>query len=70
MPDWCGLCKVLEPIIEEIGDEYHDQLTVYKVDTGQEQELAGIFGIPSIPSVLFIPTDGKPQMSVGALPKP
>ncbi len=67
--DWCGPCKVLEPVMKEIADEYSDQLTVYKVDTEQEQELAGIFGIRSIPSVLFIPTEGKPQMSVGALPK-
>ncbi len=67
--DWCGPCKMVSPILEEIAQEYQDQVDVYKVDTDQEQELAGAFGIQSIPSILFIPTDGKPQMAQGALPK-
>ncbi|NPV01249.1 MAG: thioredoxin [Brevinematales bacterium] len=67
--DWCGPCKMIAPIMEELSKEYDGKLTVYKVDTDAEQELAGAFGIQSIPSVLFIPMEGQPQMAVGALPK-
>ena len=55
--DWCGPCKVLSPVIEELSDEYAGQVQFYKVDTEAEQELAGVFGIRSIPSLLFIPSD-------------
>jgi thioredoxin len=68
--DWCQPCKMVAPILEEISDEYEGKLNVYKVDTESEPELAGMFGIQSIPSLLFIPTEGKPQMAAGALPKP
>ncbi len=68
--DWCQPCKMVAPILEEISDEYDGKLRVYKVDTESEPELAGMFGIQSIPSLLFIPTEGKPQMAAGALPKP
>ncbi|MDT8447264.1 MAG: thioredoxin [bacterium] len=67
--DWCGPCKTLGPIVEELSNEYEGDVTFYKVDTGAEEELAGMFGIRSIPSLLFIPTGDKPQMSQGALPK-
>lgn len=67
--DWCGPCKMVAPIMEELADEYKDKLNIYKIDTEAEQELAAAFGIQSIPSLLFIPKDGKPQMAVGALPK-
>ncbi|WP_076488989.1 thioredoxin [Alkalispirochaeta americana] len=67
--DWCGPCKMIAPILEEISDEYTGSVDIYKVDTDAEQELAQIFGIQSIPSMLFIPLEEKPQMSVGALPK-
>lgn len=67
--DWCGPCKMVSPILEELSEEYKDQVDVYKVDTDAEQELAGAFGIQSIPSILFIPVDDKPQMAAGALPK-
>ncbi len=67
--DWCQPCKMVAPILEEISEEYKDQLHVYKIDTEQEQELAAAFGIRSIPSMLFIPVNEKPQMAVGALPK-
>jgi thioredoxin len=67
--DWCGPCKVVAPVLEELSKEYEGKIQVYKVDTDKEQELAGVFGIQSIPSILFIPMSGKPQMSVGALPK-
>lgn|SRR5690554_1684146 len=68
--DWCGPCKMIAPILEEIAEEYKDELHVYKVNTDEEQELAGAFGIQSIPSLLFIPMgEEKPQMATGALPK-
>jgi thioredoxin len=67
--DWCGPCKMVSPILEELGLEYSGKLNVYKVDTEVQQELASVFGIRSIPSILFIPKEGKPQMAVGALPK-
>ena len=67
--DWCGPCKMVAPILEELSDEYGDKLDIYKVDTDAEQELASMFGIQSIPSMLFIPVGEKPQMAVGALPK-
>ena len=67
--DWCGPCKMVSPILEELEQEYDGKLRVYKIDTDQEQELAAAFGIQSIPSLLFIPTDEKPQMAAGALPK-
>ncbi len=67
--DWCGPCKMVAPILEELSDEYADKVNIYKIDTDAEQELASVFGIQSIPSMLFIPVDDKPQMAVGALPK-
>ena len=67
--DWCGPCKAVAPVLEELADEYSDKIYIYKIDTDKEQELAGLFGIRSIPSLLFIPMDGQPQMSTGALPK-
>lgn len=67
--DWCGPCKMVAPILEDLSKEYAGKLNIYKVDTEQEQELAGMFGIRSIPSILFVPRDGKPQMAMGALPK-
>lgn len=67
--DWCGPCKMVSPILEEISKEFEGKLNIYKVNTDQENELAGLFGIQSIPSILFVPMKGKPQMAVGALPK-
>lgn len=66
---WCGPCKRIAPILEELAKEYDGQIVIYKVDTEKEQELAGAFGIRSIPSLLFIPMEGKPEMAQGALPK-
>ncbi len=67
--DWCGPCKMVAPIIEELSEEYDGKVNFYKIDTEAEQELAGAFGIQSIPSLLFIPAAGQPQMAQGALPK-
>ena len=67
--DWCQPCKMVAPIIEELSTEYEGKVNFFKVDTEAQQELAGAFGIQSIPSLLFIPVDGKPQMAAGALPK-
>ncbi|MCF8229111.1 MAG: thioredoxin [Bacteroidales bacterium] len=67
--DWCQPCKMVAPILEELSKEYDGKIDIYKVDTEQEQELAAAFGIRSIPSLLFCPQDGQPQMAQGALPK-
>ncbi len=67
--DWCGPCKMVAPILEELSKEFDGKINIYKVNTEIEQELAAAFGIQSIPSMLFCPKDGKPQMAMGALPK-
>ena len=67
--DWCGPCKMVSPILEDLAKQYQGKINVYKVDTEQQQELAAVFGIRSIPSLLFCPKEGKPQMAMGALPK-
>lgn len=67
--DWCGPCKMISPILEQLSKEYDGKVDIYKIDTEEQQELSAMFGIRSIPSLLFIPTSEKPQMAVGALPK-
>ncbi len=67
--DWCGPCKMVEPVLQEIADEYEGKLNIYRIDTDAQQELAAAFGIQSIPSILFVPLNDKPQMSIGAIPK-
>ena len=67
--DWCGPCKMVAPVLEELSEEYAGKINIYKVDTEAQQELAAAFGIRSIPSILFCPKDEKPQMAQGALPK-
>lgn len=66
---WCGPCKMLSPILDELAEEYGDEIYIYKIDTEQEQELAAAFGIRSIPTLLFAPMGEDPQMAQGALPK-
>lgn len=66
---WCGPCKRLSPMLEELQAEYGDQIVVYKVDVDKEQELAAVFGIRAMPTLLFIPMNGKPQMAQGLMPK-
>lgn len=63
---WCGPCKALGPVLEDLAKEYGDKLVIYKVDVDEERELAGAFGIRSVPTLLFIPADGEPSMSPGA----
>ena len=67
--DWCGPCKMVSPVLEELAKEFDNKLDVFKVNTEEEQELASAFGIRSIPSFLFVPAEGQPQMAMGALPK-
>jgi thioredoxin len=66
---WCGPCKTIAPILEDLANEYEGQIYIYKINTEEEQELAGAFGIRSIPTVLFCPMNGAPQMAQGAMPK-
>ena len=67
--DWCQPCKMVAPILEDLASEYAGKIMIYKVNTEEEQELASVFGIQSIPTLLFIPKEGKPQTAMGALPK-
>lgn len=67
---WCGPCKATAPILDDLAGVYADQIDVYKVDVDQQPELASFFGIRSIPSLLFIPQKGDPQMQVGAMNRP
>ncbi len=67
--DWCGPCKMVAPVLEELQGEYEGKINIYKVDTEAERNLSAMFGIQSIPSLLFVPKDGQPQMAMGALPK-
>lgn len=66
---WCGPCKALAPVLEELAAEYGDEIYIYKINTEEEQELAAAFNIRSIPTLLFIPMEGQPQMAMGAMPK-
>jgi len=67
--DWCGPCKMVAPVLEELSKEYEGKLVIYKVNTDVEQELSAVFGIQSIPTMLFIGADGQPMMQPGAYPK-
>jgi thioredoxin len=66
---WCGPCKRVAPVLEELQEEYGDAIQIYKVDTDKARAVSAAFGITSIPSFLFIPAKGQPQMAKGALPK-
>jgi thioredoxin 1 len=66
---WCGPCRMVGPVIDELSAEYAGKVNFYKINTEEEEELAAAFGIQSIPSLLFIPKDRQPMMAVGALPK-
>lgn len=66
---WCGPCKMLAPVLDELAKEYDGKVYIYKVDTEVEEELSQAFGIRSIPTMLFVPMNGQPMMTQGALPK-
>lgn len=66
---WCGPCKALAPVLEDLAKEYDGKIYVYKVDVDKESELSGAFGIQSIPTLLWIPMAGKPTVTQGAMPK-
>ncbi len=68
--EWCGPCKALGPVLEELSGKYEGKLQVFKVDIDKEPDLASLFGVQSVPTLLFIPKEGKPSMALGALPKP
>jgi thioredoxin 1 len=63
--DWCGPCKTAAPILEELSNDYAGKITIYKIDTQVERELAGVFGVSGIPAFLYIPMEGKPSMTSG-----
>ncbi len=67
--DWCGPCKMVAPILDELANDYAGKVEIYKINTEEQQELSAAFGIRSIPSILFVPVEGQPQMATGALPK-
>ena len=67
--DWCGPCKKISPILKELAGEYKNDIIIYKINVDNEKELAAAFGIQSIPTLLFIPAKGKPQLAQGALSK-
>lgn len=67
--EWCGPCKRLTPTLEQMSKEYNGNVEFYKIDIDAEPDLASAFGIMSVPTLLFIPTSGEPQMAQGALPK-
>jgi len=67
--DWCGPCKMVAPVLDRLAKKYDGKLSIYKVDTEAERELAGMFGVQSIPTLLFIPKDGEPRVAMGALPE-
>jgi thioredoxin len=67
--DWCAPCRIIAPILDELAEEYKGKIKIYKVDTEREKDLARAFNIRSIPTLLFIPGEGRPQISQGALPK-
>ena len=67
--DWCGPCKMVAPVLEDLAKDFDGKINVFKVNTEEEQDLSSAFGIKSIPSFLFVPSEGQPQMAMGALPK-
>jgi thioredoxin 1 len=67
--DWCQPCKMIGPVLEDLALEYAGKIMIYKINTENEQELASVFSIKSIPTLLFIPKEGQPQAAMGALPR-
>ncbi len=67
--DWCGPCRRVAPVLKELAKRYKDDIVIYKINVDKERELAGTFGVSSIPTILFVPMKGEPQVSMGALPE-
>lgn len=67
--DWCGPCKMVSPILEDLAKEYEDKIVIYKINTEKEEKLSAMFAIRSIPTFLFIPLSGEPRMGRGAMTK-
>lgn len=67
--DWCGPCRAVSPILEELATQYKGKILIYKINVDLDKELAAAFGVRSIPTILFIPAKGTPMMAQGALPK-
>ena len=66
---WCGPCKMLSPVLDELAEEYEGKIDIYKVNIDDEEELTEIFGIRSVPTLLFVPLQGDPKRAMGAMPK-
>lgn len=66
---WCGPCKMLSPVLDELSEEYTGKIDIYKVNVDEEDELSAVFGIRSVPTLIFVPMQGAPQRSAGAPPK-
>lgn len=66
---WCGPCKMLSPVIDELAEEYEGKVDIYKVNVDEEEELSALFGIRTIPTLIFIPTEGEPERVMGGRPK-
>jgi len=66
---WCGPCKMIGPILEDLSKEYEGKIDIYKINVDDEHEISASFGIRSIPTLLFIPVEGEPKMATGAMPK-
>lgn len=66
---WCGPCKALGPVLDAVADKFAGQIDVYKVDVDQENELAAMFQIRSVPTLIFVPKTGQPKMAAGAYPQ-
>lgn len=67
--EWCGPCKRLSPVLEELSEDYVGKVDIYKINVDEEQELAQVFGVQSIPTLIFVPLNENPQRAQGALPK-
>lgn len=67
--DWCGPCRRVAPVLKDLAKRYKDDIVIYKVNVDKERDLAGTFGVSSIPTIIFVPMKGEPQVSMGALPE-
>ena len=65
--EWCGPCKMLSPVLEELSDKFAGKVDVYKINVDEEEELASLFAIRSIPTLIFVTADGRMQRSQGAM---